>query len=225
MDVTVKNLSMQFNDAGRVIKLFDELDFSIPSGERRAIIGSSGVGKTTLLYLLGGLELPVSGDVLIGDTNITQMQRDDLDTAGFRGKHISFVFQFHQLLPEFDAIENAAMPLLVQGVEREEALDRGEKLLRRVGLSERLSHRPGMLSGGEQQRVALARALAARPGVILADEPTGNLDPTISADITDLLLEIQQEEGITLVVVTHSITLAERIGNVMELTSSGMRMQ
>jgi lipoprotein-releasing system ATP-binding protein len=128
-------------------------------------------------------------------------------------------------LPEFDAIENAAMPLLVQGVEREEALDRGEKLLRRVGLSERLSHRPGMLSGGEQQRVALARALAARPGVILADEPTGNLDPTISADITDLLLEIQQEEGITLVVVTHSITLAERIGNVMELTSSGMRMQ
>ncbi len=214
---------MHFKDADRVINLFDGLDFFVPSGERRAIVGSSGVGKTTLLYILGGLELPVNGEVLIGDTNLTECLRRGEDLADFRGKHISYVFQFHQLLAEFSALENIAMPLLIQGINRDEALDRAEVLLKRVGLIDRLAHRPGMLSGGEQQRVALARALASKPGVILGDEPTGNLDPAISSDITDLLLEIQEEEGITLIVVTHSMTLAERIGSVVELTKNGIR--
>lgn len=222
MDVFGKQLTMQFKDAGRVIKVFENLDFHIPSGERRAIVGASGVGKTTLLYILGGLETPTSGDVLIGDTAITKLQRDGVDIAQFRGRTIGFVFQFHQLLPEFDAVENVAMPLLISGIGKEEARARAESLLERVGLGHRMSHRPGALSGGEQQRVALARALVSRPGLILADEPTGNLDPAISDEITTLLLEMQETEGSTLVIVTHSYALAERVGHIWELTPRGV---
>ncbi len=222
MDIFVKSLSMHFNDASRKINLFSNLNFHIKSAERVAIVGSSGVGKTTLLYILGGLELPRTGDVLIGETNITKLQRENKDISSFRGNNISYVFQFHQLLAEFNAIENVSMPLLINGVNKDEAFFRAEELLKKVGLGHRLAHRPGMLSGGEQQRVALARALVQKPGVILADEPTGNLDPAISSDITSLLLEIQSSEAITLVVVTHSNTLANRIGKVMKLTQSGI---
>lgn len=222
MDVVAKNLSMKFNDAGRIIEVFSNLNIQIHSGETLAILGASGVGKTTLLYLLGTLEAPTDGEILLGGVNITDLQKKRKDLSNFRGKYIGFVFQFHQLLAEFDALENVAMPLLIQGVKREEAYARAESLLKRVGLGERISHRPGALSGGEQQRVALARALAPKPGILLADEPTGNLDHKISSQITDLMLEMQAEEGSSLIVVTHSHEVAKKLGRVVELTPQGI---
>ena len=222
MEVVAKDLSMRFNDAGRIIDVFQGLNLHIKSGETVAILGASGVGKTTLLYLLGALETPTTGDILLGGINITELQRKRKDISEIRGKSIGFVFQFHQLLPEFDALENVALPLLVNGKSKDEAYGRAEQILTRVGLKERLTHRPGALSGGEQQRVALARALAPKPGLILADEPTGNLDRKIGAQITDLMLELQHEEGNSLVVVTHAIDLAERLGRIMELTPQGI---
>lgn len=222
MDVEARNISMRFNDAGRIIEVFQDLTFSVKSGETLAILGASGVGKTTLLYVLGALEAPTGGEVLLGGVNITTMQKRRHDLSQIRGKSIGFVFQFHQLLPEFDALENVAMPLLILGEKRNAAVERARYLLKRVGLSERENHRPGALSGGEQQRVALARALAAKPGIILADEPTGNLDRKISNQITDLLLEMQQEEGSSLIVVTHSHDVAKKLGHVVELTAQGI---
>ena len=222
MDVEARNLSMRFNDAGRVIDVFQDLTFSVRSGEALAILGASGVGKTTLLYVLGALEAPTGGEVILGGVNITTMQKRRQDLSQIRGKSVGFVFQFHQLLPEFDALENVAMPLLILGENRSRAFERAHYLLNRVGLGERETHRPGALSGGEQQRVALARALAAKPGIILADEPTGNLDRKISSQITELLLEMQQEEGSSLIVVTHSHDVAKKLGNVVELTAQGI---
>ena len=222
MDVEAKNISMRFNDAGRIIEVFQDLNFSVKSGETLAILGASGVGKTTLLYVLGALEMPTSGEVILGGVNITTMQKRRQDLSQIRGRSVGFVFQFHQLLPEFDALENVALPLLILGENRIDAFKRAKYLLGRVGLSEREAHRPGALSGGEQQRVALARALAARPGIVLADEPTGNLDRKISNQITDLLLEMQQEEGSSLIVVTHSHDVAKKLGHVVELTAQGI---
>lgn len=214
---------MQYNDAGRVIEVFRDLDLDIASGTSIAIVGESGVGKTTLLYILGGLEQAVSGEVVLGDASLTEMVRKKKDAAAFRGRNIGFVFQFHQLLAEFDAVENVAMPLLIAGKSQGESRKRATELLERVGLGHRLSHRPGALSGGEQQRVAIARALAGRPGIILADEPTGNLDYRTGDEITKLLLELHREEGTTLVVATHSLELARKMNQVLELTPTGMR--
>lgn len=223
MDVEVKKLSMWFKDAGRTISVFEELNFRIASGEAVAVIGESGAGKTTLLYNLGGLESPRAGDIVIGSTNITQPPKDGrFSMSAFRGKHIGFIFQFHYLFPEFDAVENVAMPLLIQRVDKNIARKRATELLERVGLSDRLTHRPGQLSGGEQQRVAVARALAAGPGLILADEPTGNLDHKTGDTITKLLREMQQEFGMTLIVVTHSHEVARSMDRVFELTDAGM---
>lgn len=222
MKVTAERLGMRFHDADREIEIFRDMDFSVPSGGSVAIMGQSGAGKSTLLYLLGGLETPTSGDILVGETSYKQLRSSGGDLAGFRGKNIGFVFQFHHLLPEFDAVENVAMPLLIRGVSYEEASERASSLLKRVGLGERLGHRPGMLSGGEQQRVALARAVAGKPGVILADEPTGNLDSRTGGAVRDLLLELHSEEKVTLILVTHSLDLARSMGRVVELRSSGM---
>ena len=213
---------MRYDDAGRVIELFHELNLDVENGTSLAITGESGVGKTTLLYILGGLEYPVGGKVHIGDTCVTDIAHSRRDMALFRGRHVGFVFQFHQLLPEFDAVENVAMPLVIRGERRVDALVRATELLQRVGLGERLTHRPGMLSGGEQQRVALARALAGNPGVLLADEPTGNLDERTGGEITDLLLELHRENAITLIVVTHSRDLARRMDRCVELRGGGM---
>lgn len=223
MRVQAQKLCMQYNDAGRVIEVFRDLDLDIASGTSIAIVGESGVGKTTLLYILGGLEQAVSGEVVLGDASLTEMVRKKKDAAAFRGRNIGFVFQFHQLLAEFDAVENVAMPLLIAGKSQGESRKRATELLERVGLGHRLSHRPGALSGGEQQRVAIARALAGRPGIILADEPTGNLDYRTGDEITKLLLELHREEGTTLVVATHSLELARKMNQVLELTPTGMR--
>ncbi len=221
MQVEARNLCMSFDDAGRKVDVFKDLNLKVETGTSIAIVGESGVGKTTLLYLIGGLEQPVSGEVLIGGGSLTELQRSGNDVAAFRGKNIGFVFQSPHLFPEFDAVENVSMPLLIQGVSKEVAEVRATDLLKRVGLGHRLTHRPGALSGGEQQRVALARALSGKPGVILADEPTGNLDHLTGSKVSDLLLEMHREEGITLIVVTHSKELAMTMGRTVELTPNG----
>ena len=222
MEVRAKNLSMTFSDAGREIQIFNNLNFHVASGSSMAIVGSSGVGKTTLLYLLGAMETPTGGDVLIGQQSLAALRASGDDIALFRGRNVGFVFQFHQLLAEFDAVENVAMPLLIQGKPMGEARKRASELLNRVGLGHRLTHRPGALSGGEQQRVAIARAVAAKPGVILADEPTGNLDPKTSGEVRALLRELQAEQGITLITVTHSREFADSMERVIELTPDGI---
>ncbi len=222
MRVQASNLTMHFDDAGRIIEVFRDLSLDVASGASVAIVGESGIGKTTLLYVLGALETPVAGEVAIGERSYKQVVEEGEDLARFRGKNVGLVFQSHHLLPEFDAVENVAMPLLIQGVVRKDACQRATELLERTGLSHRLSHRPGALSGGEQQRVAVARAFAARPGVVLADEPTGNLDMRTGGEVRRLLLQLQREEGITLVVVTHSLELARMMDRIVELTPEGL---
>lgn len=225
MDVRAENLSMQYRDGERAIDVFSNLNFHIPSGTSVALVGESGVGKTTLLNILGGLEIPTSGNIFLGSENISAKVRDAEDLAAFRGRKIGFVFQQYHLFAEFDALENVAMPLILQGKSLVDSKARAEKLLRRVGLGERLHHRPGMLSGGEQQRVAIARALSAQPGLILADEPTGNLDLKTGRVVRDLLLEIQREEKMTLIIATHSLELAGELEKIVELTPTGMNLR
>ncbi len=223
MDISASNLTMRFHDGNREIVVFSDLALDIKSGSSVAIVGSSGVGKTTLLYLLGGLERPSAGRIAVGGTSLTDSWKSGRDLAGFRGKNVGFVFQFHFLLPEFDAVENVAMPLLIRGESQEQARAKAIDLLRRVGLGDRLTHRPGMLSGGEQQRVAIARAMAPSPGLILADEPTGNLDHSTGSEVIKLLCELQRESDVTLVVVTHSPEVAAKMDRVVEMTATELR--
>lgn len=178
-------------------------------------MGPSGVGKSTLLYMLGALDRPTSGNVFYQGTDIFSLNDDAL--ADFRNRTIGFVFQFHHLLSEFTAIENVMMPLLLAGVHRREAYERAERLLQEVGLYERLTHKPGQLSGGEQQRVAVARALILNPRVVLADEPTGNLDTQTGDELFRLLIDINRKKEVTFVVVTHNEDLALRCKRVIKM--------
>ena len=174
-----------------------------------AIVGASGVGKSTLLHVLGGLDRADAGQVAIGDTDLTTLP--DADVVAFRNRQVGFVFQFHHLLPEFTALENAEMPMRIARLPPDESRRRAEELLRRVGLGDRLTHRPGMLSGGEQQRVAVARALVMRPAVLLADEPTGDLDEATADALHGLLREMHQTYGLTSIIATHNPRLAGRL--------------
>lgn len=219
MQITAEELAMCFDDGDRSVEVFSGLNLTVESGETLAIVGESGVGKTTLLYNLGGLEKPTSGVVRVGETCLSESEEDDL--SQFRGENIGFIFQFHYLLPEFSAKENVEMPLRILGID--DSSGRAEDLLEKVGLADRMTHRPGELSGGEQQRVAVARALAGRPGVLLADEFTGNLDQKTGEKILELLLELQTEQKSTLVVVTHSLDVARAMGRVLELTPKGFK--
>ncbi|OVE79756.1 hypothetical protein BVY02_02430 [bacterium J17] len=221
MKIKAHNLSMRFNDAEVPVEIFSSLNFEVASGSSTAILGESGVGKTTLLYILGALESPTGGEVIVGDVRLTDPELHREQLAKFRGENIGFIFQFHNLLPEFDAVENVAMPLLIQKHDSASAFEKARVLLKRVGLEHRLTHRPGALSGGEQQRVAIARALAINPGVLLADEPTGNLDPATGSGVIELLLELQREEGVTLVIVTHSPELASLLDSQLKMTPDG----
>ncbi len=214
---------MRFHDGTQDIELFRDLSFTIDSGSSVAIMGESGVGKTTLLYILGGLETPSAGEVLLGTTALSDLRAKRDALSDFRGREVGFVFQFHNLLAEFSALENVALPLLVAGESRKAAFDRSRDLLSKVGLSHRETHRPGTLSGGEQQRVAIARALSRSPKLLLADEPTGNLDQRTGGQVSELLLEVQREQRLTLVIVTHSRELAGRMGRMVELTPSGVQ--
>lgn len=208
-------LAKKFTEAGRELNVLRGIDFVVAAGERIAIVGASGSGKTTLLQLLGGLDRPTSGRVLVAGKPISELGQ--AEQGRLRNRALGFVYQFHHLLPEFSALENVAMPLLVRGDSPKDALAEAGRLLGRVGLSERLEHRPGKLSGGERQRTAVARALATRPAVVLADEPTGNLDRPTGERVFDLLLELNAEEGTSLIVVTHDIELAQRLDRCLEL--------
>jgi lipoprotein-releasing system ATP-binding protein len=204
--VTVRGLVKSYEAPAGRLDVLRGLDLAIGRGEMLAIVGASGVGKSTLLHVLGGLDSLDAGSVTIGDQAIDQM--DDDARVAFRNRHVGFVFQFHHLLPEFTALENVQMPLYIAGTPQAEARERALEVLNRVGLSNRVEHRPGALSGGEQQRVAVARALVCRPSILLADEPTGNLDEATAADLHGLLREMHGEHGLTSVIVTHNAALA-----------------
>ena len=191
------------------------LDVSLDKGEMVAVVGASGVGKSTLLHVLGGLDSADSGRVRIGETELTGLP--DADVVAFRNKHVGFVFQFHHLLPEFTAAENAEMPMRIARRPHAEGRRRAEELLRRVGLGERLEHRPGMMSGGEQQRVAIARALIMAPAILLADEPTGDLDEHTADSLHALLREMHQERGLTSLIATHNPRLAAACDRILRL--------
>ena len=204
--ITVRNLSKSFANGGVSIDILKGLNFDLPATETVAIVGPSGIGKSTLLHIIGTLDRPDSGKLLFKGEDVFLF--DNLKLARFRNESVGFVFQFHHLLPEFSALENAMMPALIQGTRKQNAAQAAEEVLVRVGLKDRLNYRVGKLSGGEQQRVALARALVLNPLVLLADEPTGNLDKTNSEHIHSLLMELNREFSMTLVVVTHNMELA-----------------
>ena len=204
--IAVRNLSKSFSNGGVSIDVLKDLNFDLSDGETVAIVGASGIGKSTLLHIIGTLDRPDSGQLLFKGDDV--FLYDDHKLARFRNESIGFVFQFHHLLPEFSALENTMMPALIQGTARASAARAAEEVLVRVGLKDRLNYRVGKLSGGEQQRVALARALVLKPMVLLADEPTGNLDKANSERIHALLMELNQEFSMTLVVVTHNAELS-----------------
>jgi lipoprotein-releasing system ATP-binding protein len=213
------NLGKVYRDGDRSITVLQRLNLNLEAGEKIAIIGTSGSGKSTLLNLLGGLDTPSSGDVLMCGDNLALL--GERQRCQMRNKRLGFVYQFHHLLPEFDAAENVAMPLLIGGYKRSEALTMAGAMLDRVGLSSRLSHRPGQLSGGERQRVAIARALVARPGCVLMDEPTGNLDPQSSAQVLSLIDELRRDQA-SFVVVTHDPAIAQHMDRILELREGSL---
>jgi len=215
--LAIEGLSKAYLTGGRRLAVLQEVSLEIAAGEMVALTGPSGAGKSTFLHLVGALDAPTAGRILFEGRDLASLQEDDL--ARFRNESVGFVFQSHHLLPEFTALENAMMPGLVRRLSRGEARRRAEESLARVGLTDRLEHRPGELSGGEQQRVALARALVLQPRLLLADEPTGNLDPQTAAGIHALLQELNRELGITGVVVTHNETLAASLGRRIRLVA------
>lgn len=204
--ISAKNISKRYTDSDAIIEILKDLSIDIQAGETIAVIGESGIGKSTFLHILGTLDRPDSGTLYFQGQDVLALNNSKLAT--FRNRTIGFVFQFHYLLAEFTAIENVMMPGLIAGMRRKEAKDAAESILVRVGLKERLAHRVNDLSGGEQQRVALARALVMRPNILLADEPTGNLDQKNSQQVHEFLAELNREFQMTMVVVTHNLKLA-----------------
>jgi lipoprotein-releasing system ATP-binding protein len=207
-------VSQNANSSGEVV-LFRNLDFSIAAGEMVAIVGESGTGKSSLLHLLAALDRPTAGEVWLADTNLSQL--NPRQAAEFRNRDVGYVWQFHYLLPEFSALENVAMPLLARGLRRPEALQQASRWLNEVGLSARASHRSGELSGGEQQRVSLARALVTGPRLLLADEPTGDLDGKTAEAVFSLIQRLHTEHKLTSILVTHNLDFAARCGRVLRL--------
>ena len=211
-----RNLSKSFLSGGRRLEVLAGVDLALEAGEMVAVVGASGAGKSTLLHILGGVDRPSSGEVLFEGESLSRMSEGAL--ARFRNAAVGFVFQFHFLMPDFTALENVMMPLLVAGRRRSGAAARAAGLLGEVGLSERVGHRPGELSGGEQQRVAIARAMAREPRVLLADEPTGNLDGLTGDAVFSIIRGLNREQGLTTVLVTHNDSLAAAAHRVLRLT-------
>ncbi len=213
--VVLEDLVKVYDTGSSRVQVLGGVNLRIRAGQTVAIVGASGVGKSTLLQIMGTLDRPSSGRIVLDGEDLSGL--DETALAQIRNKKIGFVFQFHHLLPEFNALENAAMPLLIGRWNRREAYSKAEAILERVGLAERLSHRVGELSGGEQQRVAVARALVGDPELLLADEPTGNLDSGTGQKINELLLELNEEKGLTSVVVTHNLDLARMMSRQIRL--------
>ena len=216
-----RSVVRRFDEGASELEVLSGIDLSIEAAERVAIIGASGSGKTTLLQIMGGLDAPTSGEVLIDGNPMHEM--NEIGKGELRNRYLGFVYQFHHLLPEFSAAENVAMPLMIRRVAKDEALDAAGRLLERVGLGERLTHKPGELSGGERQRAAVARALITRPKLVLADEPTGNLDAGNGEHVLQLMLELNRELETSLVIVTHDHAIAERMDRVMILEDGRIR--
>ncbi|MBW2272823.1 MAG: ABC transporter ATP-binding protein [Deltaproteobacteria bacterium] len=221
--IRVEALGKSFETGDGTIDVLSDLDFEVRAGERIAVLGQSGVGKSTLLHILGTLDHPTRGQVLFRGEDV--FAKSGAELARLRNGFVGFVFQFHHLLPEFNALENVMMPGLIRGVDFDEMRERAATMLEEVGLSHRLGHRVGKLSGGERQRVAVARALVLDPPVILADEPTGNLDPTTGDQIADLLFEMNRCRGTTLVVVTHSGRMARKLGRAVVMRKGKLEEQ
>ncbi len=213
--IRTEALYKSYSKGDITVEVLKGIDVSIQRGETVAILGASGVGKSTFLNILGALDRPTSGQVYYRDEPLFTMGERNL--AEFRNRKIGFVFQFHHLLPEFSALENVMLPALIGGVSFDEARGRAERLLKEVGLEKRLTHRPGELSGGEQQRVSLVRALVQTPEVILADEPTGNLDSKTGMEVIELLLGFNREKDITIVIVTHNEKIASLMSRRLEM--------
>lgn len=205
--IDTQSLSMTYADLD--VPVLRDINFHVRAGEQIAIVGTSGSGKSTLLHLLGGLDQPSQGKVTLMGLNVAEMS--EADRGRLRNQSLGFVYQFHHLLPEFTALENVAMPLLIRRVDSAQAYAEASELLKQVGLQYRMQHMPGEMSGGERQRAALARAMVTKPQCILADEPTGNLDRATSNAVFDLLLQLNQQHGVALVVVTHDLSLAAKL--------------
>lgn len=214
--LSCENLSKTFTDAGEKLTILRNINLNIFDNQLTAIVGVSGSGKSTLLQLLGGLDSPSSGTVSWHDQAITELSEKKI--CRLRNRHLGFIYQFHHLLPEFTALENVAMPLLIRGVPVKIARDTAYDFLKQVGLSERTHHKSAELSGGERQRVAIARALVTKPACVLADEPTGNLDPETAQQVIDTMLNLQTQLGTSFVIVTHDLNLAKRMQTVYRLT-------
>jgi lipoprotein-releasing system ATP-binding protein len=211
----VRGLCKTYGSGSNKLEVLSGIDLDMPAGTTLALVGASGAGKSTLMHLLGALDRPTSGTVRFRGEDI--FSKNDRQLAAFRNRSIGFVFQFHHLLTEFTALENVMMPALIARIPRPEAREAAEALLEDVGLAQRMTHRPGEMSGGEQQRVAIARALALEPELLLADEPTGNLDMKTSDGIHAMLAELQSRKGLTLVIVTHNERLAAAMGTTIHL--------
>jgi len=219
--LSVENVTKEYATRAEPLVVLDDVSLQLAPAENLAIVGPSGSGKSTLLSIIGTLERPSSGRVLLDGQDLAEL--DERDLAALRNRRIGFVFQEHHLLPQCSVLENVLIPTVADGPTTAESLDRAKMLLDRVGLSDRTDHRPGELSGGERQRTALARALINRPALLLADEPTGNLDRTTAGDVGQLLLQLQQQEQMMLIVVTHSERLAAMMGRLLELDDGKLK--
>ena len=215
-----RNVKRRFQQGPVTLEVLQSVNVAIMAGERLSIVGASGSGKTTLLQILGGLDKPSSGSVHVDGKDIHSL--GERERGELRNHAIGFVYQFHHLLPEFSALENVAMPLLVQRMKTSEAKDRAQEILKRVGLGDRLTHRPHQLSGGERQRAAVARALVTQPKLVLADEPTGNLDGKNAEQVFELMLELNRERRTSLVVVTHDLRIAARMDRALEINNGNL---
>jgi lipoprotein-releasing system ATP-binding protein len=221
--VEATGLSKRYVDGPTQVQVLEHLDLAIDAGERVAIVGESGIGKSTLLHILGTLDRPSGGRLVVNGVDV--FAQDEERLCEFRNRQVGFVFQFHQLLPDFTAVENVMLPALIARESGGTARKRAHELLDRVGLAARAEHRPGEMSGGEQQRVAVARSVMRKPLLLLADEPTGNLDPETGERVTDLLLELNREVGSALVIVTHNDRLASAMGRTLRLAAGRVHEQ